>query len=561
MELTDISSTAVQRPTSKCLCCICGLLIDSNPSNMCPNCIRAHVDITEGLIKDYILIYCPECFRYLQPPTYWSRADRDSRELMTICLKKIKGLNKFTLADANFIWTEEHSKRLKLKVVLQKEIFTSTIIQQAVQVDYEVRWAQCPQCAKVATGQPQWDSVVQLRQIVDHMRTLLFLEQVILKHRMHEDATRIESHPQGLDFFFAHRSHAMSFVDFIGGHSPTRRIDAKQLVSHDTKSNTAVNHHAFSIEIAPLCREDLVCLPLKLHQQLGGVGPLVLVHKVFSSIVFLDPKTLRAGELMGTHYWKGAFPPLATTRQLLDFYIIDIERTGSINGKFHLAQATVCLDDEVGQGREWVIHTHLGAVLNPGDLAKGYLLDRINHNNADIELYRQDQFQDVLLVRKHFPNQVHRRHKRTWHVKTLDVLEPESNARNGSQRQRRLDALDEFRDELERNEELRRDVPIYKDTVPSAAAQAAATRKAARAAQTAAHNAASGLEGGDDGASTQADDDEPTIALEELLDELTIAEAPAAAAVALPDEETAVASAAATTKPPPQKRRRGDDDA
>jgi len=485
-------------------CCVCGLLIESNPSNMCPSCIRAHVDITDGLQKDYIIVYCPECFRYHQPPKYWGRAELESRELMTICLKKIKGLAKFVLVDASFLWTEPHSKRLKLKITLQKEIFANTVIQQSLQVDYEVLWQQCPTCQKVATGQPQWDAVVQLRQKVDHKRTFLYLEQIILKHRMHEDVTRIESHPDGLDFFYGHKSHAMSFVDFISAQSPCNRTDAVQLVSHDSKSNTAVQHHTFSVEIAPLCREDLIIMPPQLFNKLGGIGPLVLVHKVYSSIVFLDTKTLRAGEITSTLYWKHPFNVLASYREMVDFYVIDLSLTGMVNGKFQQAVATVCLLSEVGGSREWIVQTHLGAQLNPGDVVKGYLLENMNFNNDDIGKYRSDQLHDVILVRKHFPNQLKQRNKRNWKIKTLDVLEPEGNssrqAKSTMQQER-----EEFEDEIERDKELRKDILLYKDI--SGKKKTSAT-------------AASGAcEGQND---DENDEEVPQVDLEELLDELAI---------------------------------------
>ena len=34
------------------------------------------------------------------------------------------------LIDASFIWTEPHSKRLKLKLTIQKEVFSGVILQQ-----------------------------------------------------------------------------------------------------------------------------------------------------------------------------------------------------------------------------------------------------------------------------------------------------------------------------------------------------------------------------------------------------------------------------------------------
>jgi nonsense-mediated mRNA decay protein 3 len=39
-----------------------------------------------------------------------------------LCIKKLKGLQKVRLVDAGFIWTEPHSKRLKVKLTIQKEV-------------------------------------------------------------------------------------------------------------------------------------------------------------------------------------------------------------------------------------------------------------------------------------------------------------------------------------------------------------------------------------------------------------------------------------------------------
>jgi hypothetical protein len=36
------------------------------------------------------VMYCKECQRYLQPPKHWIRADLESKELLTFCIKRIK---------------------------------------------------------------------------------------------------------------------------------------------------------------------------------------------------------------------------------------------------------------------------------------------------------------------------------------------------------------------------------------------------------------------------------------------------------------------------------------
>eukprot|EP00878_Enallax_costatus_P018264 GHUV01019220.1.p1 GENE.GHUV01019220.1~~GHUV01019220.1.p1 ORF type:complete len:147 (+),score=9.99 GHUV01019220.1:334-774(+) len=74
------------------LCCLCGTQILSNPSNMCVNCIRSQVDITEGIQKQVTILWCKDCGRYLQPPKHWVRAEPESKELLTFCTKRIRGL-------------------------------------------------------------------------------------------------------------------------------------------------------------------------------------------------------------------------------------------------------------------------------------------------------------------------------------------------------------------------------------------------------------------------------------------------------------------------------------
>ncbi|CAB4001448.1 60S ribosomal export NMD3 [Paramuricea clavata] len=88
---------------------------------MCVACLRTQVDITEGIPKQVHLNFCKACERYLQPPNTWVSCTLESRELLALCLKKLKGLSKVRLIDAGFVWTEPHSKRIKVKLTIQKE--------------------------------------------------------------------------------------------------------------------------------------------------------------------------------------------------------------------------------------------------------------------------------------------------------------------------------------------------------------------------------------------------------------------------------------------------------
>ena len=86
-------------PSPCTLCCVCSTPIQPNKANMCINCIRSKVDITEGIQRQIVLFQCRGCerydymcfliCRYLRPP--WTVAPPESKELLALCLKKIKG--------------------------------------------------------------------------------------------------------------------------------------------------------------------------------------------------------------------------------------------------------------------------------------------------------------------------------------------------------------------------------------------------------------------------------------------------------------------------------------
>ena len=98
------------------LCPTCGIAFIPRAGNVCPTCVISRTDITVGITKEAVLNYCRFCTRYLRPP--WVNAERESKELLSICLSKIKGLNRVKLVNASFIWTEPHSKRIKVKLTI-----------------------------------------------------------------------------------------------------------------------------------------------------------------------------------------------------------------------------------------------------------------------------------------------------------------------------------------------------------------------------------------------------------------------------------------------------------
>lgn len=66
----------------------------------------------------------------------------------------------------------------------------------------------------------------------------------------------------------------------------------KQLVSHNEQNNTYNYKYTHILELAPVCRDDLVILPPKLQKALGGIGPLILIYKVTTSVHIVDVHTM-----------------------------------------------------------------------------------------------------------------------------------------------------------------------------------------------------------------------------------------------------------------------------
>lgn len=106
-----------------------------------------------------------------------------------------------------------------------------------------------------------------------HKRTFLFLEQLILKHGADAQCVNIKDIHEGVDFFFGNRAHALKFVDFLQSVVPIRFRHDKQLVSHDIHTSTYNYKYTFSVEIAPVCKDDLICLPHKVVHRGRAAGP------------------------------------------------------------------------------------------------------------------------------------------------------------------------------------------------------------------------------------------------------------------------------------------------
>ena len=436
---------------------------------MCVNCIRSDVDISDGIPKQATIHFCKGCDRYLQPPSIWIKAELESRELLALCLKKLRGLSKVRLVDAGFIWTEPHSRRIKVKLTIQKEVLAATILQQVFVVEYIVAGQYCEDCARV-DAQLTWKAVVQLRQKVTHKRTFLWLEQLILKHNAHKDTNSIKEFRDGLDFYYSQRTHAIRMTEFLASVVPLRLKTSEQIVSSDEHSSVADFKYTYSVELVPICRDDLVCLSPKTARQLSNISPIALCTRVSNCLTLFDPSTARHSELRSNAYWDTPFLPLCEAKDLVEFYVIDIQPEQQ-TGKFMVATAEVAKSTDLSV--TFLVRTHLGFILNAGDHAKGYILANANFNNDNFDAMLHNNRQagnipDVVLVRKSYPNARKKLQQRNWKIKKM--VKAEGEEPSGRNKTGNSDAADYelFLRDVEEDPELRAMINLYKSDNQSA---------------------------------------------------------------------------------------------
>ena len=283
------------------------------------------------------------------------------------------------------------------------------------------------------------------------------------------------------------------FLLFLCAHSTNleRRSKAsEQLLSSDTHSNTANFKYTYSVEIIPICKDDLVCIPLKQARALSNISPLTICSRVGNTIHLLDPSTLQSVEITAPVYWRNPFDSLATVTDLVEFTVLDVEPSGATRGKWVSADAQVALsgafrssgpqgeddmmDYENAGLANQIFHTrtHLGGILQPGDSVLGFFLTNANFNSEHFANLPSHRIPDVVLVRKSYPNRRKKNKARGWKLRSMAKEAGEEGetgggrgvvGRMGGRDKKKVEEDYElFLREIEEDEELRGTVNLYK---------------------------------------------------------------------------------------------------
>eukprot|EP01022_Parablepharisma_sp_SALTPOND_P017866 TRINITY_DN2901_c4_g1_i1.p3 TRINITY_DN2901_c4_g1~~TRINITY_DN2901_c4_g1_i1.p3 ORF type:complete len:566 (+),score=39.86 TRINITY_DN2901_c4_g1_i1:9070-10767(+) len=475
-KMDDVPQVEPANPTSTqpalIKCCVCGNPMQPTASNICVQCLAGRVDITEGITKQGLLHFCRQCGRYMAP--HWTKCELESQELLSICLKKIKGLNRVKLIDAGFVWTEPHSRRIKLKITIQKEVQANTILQSSFVAELVVENMQCDDCKKVWTPHT-WNSVVQLRQKVDHKRAIYYLEQIILKHNMHSKAINVKEMPDGIDFFFANKTHALILYDFLHSQVVSKFRQSKQLISADLSSNQYNYKHTYYVEVAPVCREDLVFIPPKLQKELGGSSPICLVSKMASMLQLLDPINQRTYSVDNEAYWSHEFKPICTRKQLAEFIVLNVEPIHSKHSHMSVNMSRVdeaanyCYADvelqritDFGENdNRFYAKTHLGNVLKIDDHVLCYDLESLNVH--EIEGLKKSLPDIIIVKKKHIKKRGGaKQKKRIWKLKHIEKEAMEDTKANKKLEERNEKDYEEFLEEIEEDPEFRSNINLFR---------------------------------------------------------------------------------------------------
>lgn len=458
--MDSYNGTIRQYTPATVMCYNCSRPIDGTTGlTMCMECIRSTSKLTVDIPRESTAQFCRNCERFLVPPSTWVVAQPESRELLALLLKKLPGLmsksTNIRLVDAGFLWTEPHSKRIKINVTVQGEAQSGSgvILQETFPVEYVVINTQCADCARSFTVH-QWRASLQLRQKVPHKRTFLYLEQLMLRHNAHVDCVSISESRDGIDFFFSKPNHAIKLLEFLANVAPIRSGRSEQLISTDTHTGSSQYKFSYSVEIAPICRDDLVILPADLAAKMGNISRVVLCSKITSAIQFLDPNTLQIADLPGNVYWREPFQSLETSNHLHEFVVLDVELLGPMRGRNVLCDVMIARSSDMGQS--YIVRSHLGAFIHPGDTVLGYFLVNTNFNSDAWESLPAGAHPDVVLVKKSYPK---KNKRRVFKLKRMAKERDEGLIDNG----RDENDYDAFLEELEEDPELRQTINLYKD--------------------------------------------------------------------------------------------------
>ncbi|KAJ8569092.1 hypothetical protein ON010_g6171 [Phytophthora cinnamomi] len=213
-----------------------------------------------------------------------------------------------------------------------------------------------------------------------------------------------------------------------------RSKSSSKLISENVHNSTANLQLTYSVELSPICKDDLLVLPRKFAQSCGNISDVTLCARTTSMVHVLDPVSGQKAELATDRYWKLPFLPLATSSEMVEFIVLDVEPVDPHDlrhvgpapasgrerkSKFVVADVEVARASDFGvNDTTFQVRTHLGGVLTAGDTVKGYDLSSAIFGSSQTYSLK-NELPDLVLVRKVYPRESGKHHKGDHKLKTL----------------------------------------------------------------------------------------------------------------------------------------------
>jgi len=254
------------------------------------------------------------------------------------------------------------------------------------------------------------------------MKTITMLEQFIIRNEMQINCAQIKKKRQGLDFYYNKRSSGIKFMTLLKNLAPIRiRSDNRHLVSHDNHSDKYEYKYNYLVEIAPVCRDDLIFLP---HPGAQGSGSILICIRITNQIQLIEPTTLYMDQIDSKKYWSAPFRPIMSSNQLSEVTVLNVEKIAKFEAKFQLAEVEVANMKDTALDQILWTRSHLGNIIKVGDKVLGYEIAKSNISNSHFDSYisHGNQLPDITLVRKSVPQKyTDEKMSRIWRSRNLRV--------------------------------------------------------------------------------------------------------------------------------------------
>jgi nonsense-mediated mRNA decay protein 3 len=209
-----------------------------------------------------------------------------------------------------------------------------------------------------------------------------------------------------------------------------------------------------------LCFEACGGADMRVPVWQGNLGPLVLCLAVTASLKVIDPITMQRGEINEENYFRHPRPAIMTASMAIEYTVLDVELTGKSSGKLQQAELTLARTRDLGANDEqFRTFSHLGAILQAGDVVMAYDMTAAVYNEADTKEWPRLQMPDVIVFKKVYPE--HRRRSRMWKLRSLIKQEEEGTYQSLHKTQDK--DYEQFLEDVDMDAEIRQRVNVYKN--------------------------------------------------------------------------------------------------